>query len=179
MAGQRYQELFRDVDRWVLKARQHLFVAEVLTAPMRGVLVDFLSDRVGASRQAPEFLEKAERVSALSNARALYFGLALENAAKGRQILLGHLTVQSGNPKRLRTDHNVLEHVRQCGVSLNDEETEFLRLDRHGQLPSWLPPPRTCRVSKKFANSAAFNPSTITRAIAGMHTSRVVTAITP
>ena len=57
-------------------------------------------------------------------------------------------------------------------------ETMAAALKAH-LLAGELPPPRTCRASKKFANSAAFNPSTITRAIAGMHTSRVVTAITP
>ncbi|MEJ2372901.1 MAG: hypothetical protein P8Y16_03755 [Sulfurimonas sp.] len=50
----------------------------------------------------------------------------IENATKARHIYDGNVESINGKPKGLRTDHNILEHVRQCLVALTTEETTFL-----------------------------------------------------
>ena len=128
MDPDRYDELFHTVERWVRKARKLFFVADSLSQQTLEAYSDFISDREGASKQSPAFLEKAEAASAFSDARALLFGLAIENAAKARQIRDQVVLSSGGSPKGLRTDHNLLEHVRQLGVRLDKDAEEFLEL---------------------------------------------------
>ena len=128
MDAARFKELFVEVERWVLKAREHHFVSQMLTAPAHSTFSRFVTQSVASPVRDAAFMNLVSESSALSNARALYFGLTLELAAKARSILDDRVSVEDGVPKNLRPDHNVLEHVRQCGVSLSESETEFLDL---------------------------------------------------
>ena len=126
MDKERYSELFNDVKRWVLASRQQYYIASILTPISESVMADFCFDRKGANNQSPFFLEKAEKSIALTNACALHLGLAIENSTKARKIFDGEILVKNGKPIGLRTDHNILEHVRQCGVILSNDEKVFL-----------------------------------------------------
>lgn len=124
----RFKDLFTEVERWVLQAREHHYVSQVLTEPTHSAFSRFVAQSIASPVRGPDFMNMVSQSAALSNARALYFGLTLELAAKARSILDGKVSVDSGVAKGLRTDHDVIEHVRQCGVQLNESEFEFLEL---------------------------------------------------
>ena len=124
MESVRYDELFSDYSRWVLESRRQFYVSEVLLPHAYDASRQF-SACVGPASQE-KILELAQKTMALSNARAFHIGISIENATKARHIYDGRVESINGKPKGLRTDHNILEHVRQCLVILTDEETTFL-----------------------------------------------------
>lgn len=126
MDKDQYSEHFNNTTRWVLESRRQYYIASILTPQSEIAMSDFVSDKQGATCQSVNFLEKAEKVMALTNACSLHLGLAIENSTKARKIFLGEINVEDGKPIGLRTDHNILEHVRQCGVILNEYEVTFL-----------------------------------------------------
>ncbi|WP_415028751.1 hypothetical protein [Alloalcanivorax venustensis] len=123
MDNDRYKELFSNAERWMDEACRQLFAAQVLFSPAFLALRSF--ERMGSASMDAMSLA-AEKVKSLSNARAFHLGIAIENATKARKIINGEITVFEGKPRGLRTDHNILEHVRQCGVQLTDKEEKFL-----------------------------------------------------
>jgi len=122
MEAERFDELFQEESRWVGQARRLYIAGDALTDQVVAV------DGAEARERMPNMSERIELLHSLAGARALLFGLAIENAAKAKQIQEGTVVSNGGNPVGLRTDHNILEHARQLGISLTEEEEEFLRL---------------------------------------------------
>lgn len=123
MNNERYKQLFSDASLWLKEVCRQLYVARVLFQPAFQALRNF--ELLGAASEQDISLA-AEKVKALSNARAFHLGIAIENATKAKQVIEGKITVSDGRPKSLRTDHNILEHVRQCGAQLTEREVKFL-----------------------------------------------------
>jgi hypothetical protein len=128
MDEKRFQELFADTERWVRQARRLKIAGDHFTPAVVQVLTEWLQDRDGAARQTPEFLEKNEVLRSLTDARALLYGLCIENACKARGIEDARIELRDGAAKRLRSDHNVLEMVKEAGYTPCQEEAEFLGL---------------------------------------------------
>ncbi|MEE8431090.1 MAG: hypothetical protein V3S16_07575, partial [Candidatus Desulfatibia sp.] len=124
MESTRYDELFTDYSRWVQESRRQFFVSHILLPHAFDISTKFSESADSVPKG--EILELAQKTMALTNARAFHLGIAIENATKARHIYDGHIESIEGKPKGLRTDHNILEHVRQCQVKLSPEETIFL-----------------------------------------------------
>ena len=128
MDAKRFTELFTDPIRWVHQARRLRMAADELTDSSTRALAAFIGDNHGRATQSAAFLNKAELFGALTDARALLYGLAIENACKARLIRTRTITVEDGRAKGLRTDHDVFAMVKDASYSPADDEAEFLRL---------------------------------------------------
>jgi hypothetical protein len=123
-------------EKWVRKARELKLVADEmkqLAEPFNQALLEAITkqreaeEKPAAWRAATEVVEEVifKQYSILS-AVDFFYGLALENACKARLIAEGQITIREGKPKGLRSDHNILEMVRSCAVTLSPKEVEFL-----------------------------------------------------
>lgn len=127
MDEEKYKELALDYKRWVKQAWFNKFVGDSIY-----VLVEkaqaHASDINGYEAQTEKFINNVQKWGALSEARALYYGLAIENACKARQIDDGYIKCNGNTISGLRTDHNIEQMAVQLGVKSPSSEPEFLKL---------------------------------------------------
>jgi hypothetical protein len=74
-----------------------------------------------------EQLEAIQHLRAHTDASNLLYGLAIENAYKTRQILDGRVSVEGGEFKDMRADHNILEMVRAYSIGVSEREIDILK----------------------------------------------------
>jgi len=126
MDADRFEELFKDVDRWVFQARRLKIVADHLTVPAEEAQREFYFHPEKAE-QTPSFLNSLQNYRAFSDSNSLLLGLAIENACKARLILDGKIIFENGRVKGLPISHNIFEMVKSVGVDLDEEKTKFLK----------------------------------------------------
>lgn len=128
MDEKRFKELFEDSSLWIQQARRLKIAGDFFTTPASKSLNEILINREKPPKQSPEFLNSLETLRSYSDARALLYGLSIENACKARLIQDGYIEIHNGKAKNLRSDHNILELVKQTQYRPTEEEAEYLHL---------------------------------------------------
>lgn len=118
-----FELLFTHVDSWVIKSRRLKIAGDEYIVSLKAEIAK-LEALKGKKSQT---LYPIERFIALVDARALLYGLAIENACKAYLIHIGNNYVNKTDGRsNVRTDHNVLELVKQTKYLPTDEEALFL-----------------------------------------------------
>lgn len=118
-----FEILFMLVRDWVQSARDLKLSGDALLAAMRSLHPQLDSPDFFQTRM-DDFWEKS---GAYSKSMFLLYGLAIENACKAYLIHTGKIRVVGGEAKGLRTDHDILELVKQAGYVPTDDEMPYLR----------------------------------------------------
>lgn len=128
MDEERFEELFTDVERWILQARRLKIAGDKLVPAYEYQLNQNLLDSDGIQRQSPQFLDNVKLQRAYGDACALLWGLAIENAIKARQIHDGYITVKNGRAKNLHAGHDLIEMVKRTHYKPTQDEIDYLEL---------------------------------------------------
>jgi len=155
MEKERFKELALDYSRWVKQSCRNKFVGDTLLPIIDKAYVKHSSDVKGFEEQSNAFINNIQNWGALSEARALYYGLAIENACKARLIFDGVVESDGDKIIHLRTDHDIEGMVRQLGVSSPPDEPEFLKLLTYQtQVLSKYPIAKNRKKQKEFTGRA-------------------------
>lgn len=129
MDEERFEELFTDVERWILQARRLKIAGDQFVPAYDSVVAQNLLNAAGFKLGSLQFLNSnMELQRAYGDACALLWGLALENAIKARQIRDGYITIKNGKAENLRHDHNLLEMIKKTHYEPTGEESVHLEL---------------------------------------------------
>jgi hypothetical protein len=124
MDPERFKQFGLTAIRWAYQTHRLYIAAQALARPEAEAMRTVLSQWGTRSIEQLEAIQRARAYTDTSNS---LYGLAIENAYKTRQILDGKVSVEGGEFKGMRTDHNILEMVRSYGISLNEDEIDILR----------------------------------------------------
>lgn len=124
MDPERFKQVALSPIRWAYQAHRLYIAAQVFARPeaeaMRAVLAQW-------GIRSIEQLEAIQHLRAYTDVSNLLYGLAIENAYKTREILDDKVSVERGQFKDMRTDHNILEMVRSYRITLDKHEIDILR----------------------------------------------------
>ncbi|EKA7365959.1 MULTISPECIES: hypothetical protein [Vibrio] len=120
ITNSQFEDIFLDQKRWIDMFISHCITAKELIL----IAYPFQEKVVNRAGNTSDF----EKYGAFSDAAALHVGLAIENLVKAKSISENEIQInENGEAKGLATHHDLLKHVTNAGISLTNEQKEFLK----------------------------------------------------